>query len=991
MALVAALLLPASVSALTMGSLTVNGGNPVFVGTNVQAVCTATRTGTMPAFYDIPVTANFTAPDGGTLSPASSAFASSDTLNYSAQTTWTAPAAVGDYRLTCQAVGSRTGANTPITTTVHVNPPPAAAPVISSITGPAGASFIGSSVGLSVAASDPGALYPLTYAWSGPGTFGPPGETTTWTAPGVAGTYTLTVAVTNTAGVSATSTIEVTTILAALQSSFAATMTYPRRVAASSEGDLFVVDDAGVLHLVTRMGGRKGSTALGATAVAVAPGCVYVATRQAGILKVDPATGRRLGSIPWQDSSAISGLAWDPAQGWLWAATAEGRRAVALRPDGSEALSIASAEGRGLLAVADVAYDAATNTVWVAERDGQYGNRVHVFDAASATWLRSMLPAGTVMDTGGIALGSSGRVFVSDAFSGNVAVMTSTGTSLGTMGSKGDVDGYLLHPRGVAFLPNGDLAVANGWFGRVERFGTGASLPTCAGDSDCDGLPDLWEHRHGLKPNDPSDALLDLDGDGLTNLEEFQLGTDPRNADTDGDGVSDGVEASTGFDPLDPNDHLPVLTIAPQTVTPGVVTLRATSSSPLPCAATWRQLSGGTVVLRDETTLAPSFVVRKAGGYRFEATATCGSVASAPAVANVEVLNVAPIADAGLDVTTAPGRPVTLSAAFSSDANGDALTFAWDQVAGVPVQITARGPRLTVRPTGAGHYAFRLTATDSGGLAGEAIRSVVVVDDQLPTAIVSQPVLTASVGLPVTLDASASLPQGVTFSWIDRTGAVSLPAEAAPIFVPSAPGLYAFEVTAWNGALRSPPAQVVVLASQGAALPVAVASAPSTARIAELVALDGGGSSGAALSYAWRQVAGPAAGHTGADAATAKVVPFATGAYAFELTVTDATGAVSAPAIARFDVVAPGQSLPVATVDPVADAVVGQLVILHGSAQPSASRYRWSQLSGPWVALEASGATATFRAPSAGTYRFELVADDGIAQSAPAVVSVNVQ
>jgi len=192
-------------------------------------------------------------------------------------------------------------------------------------------------------------------------------------------------------------------------------------------------------------------------------------------------------------------------------------------------------------------------------------------------------------------------------------------------------------------------------------------------------------------------------------------------------------------------------------------------------------------------------------------------------------------------------------------------------------------------------------------------------------------------------------------------------------------------------AYGTPPARVLVFASQGCALPVAVASAPSTGRIAEVTVLDGGASSGTALSYAWRQLAGPAAGLANADAAVAKVVPFATGAYAFELIVTDASGAVSAPAVVRFDVVAPGQSLPVASIEPVADAVVGQLVILRGSAQPRATRYRWSQLSGPWVALEGSGATVTFRAPSAGTYRFELVADDGIAQSAPVTVSVNVQ
>ncbi len=46
-------------------------------------------------------------------------------------------------------------------------------------------------------------------------------------------------------------------------------------------------------------------------------------------------------------------------------------------------------------------------------------------------------------------------------------------------------------------------------------------------DSDADGMPDDWEIKYGLNPFDPSDANQDLDGDGLTNLQEYQLGTDP--------------------------------------------------------------------------------------------------------------------------------------------------------------------------------------------------------------------------------------------------------------------------------------------------------------------------------------------------------------------------------------------------------------------------------------------------------------------------------
>lgn len=49
-------------------------------------------------------------------------------------------------------------------------------------------------------------------------------------------------------------------------------------------------------------------------------------------------------------------------------------------------------------------------------------------------------------------------------------------------------------------------------------------------DSDGDGIPDTWEIQHGFNPNDPSDAGLDTDGDGQSNLKEFLAGTDPRSA-----------------------------------------------------------------------------------------------------------------------------------------------------------------------------------------------------------------------------------------------------------------------------------------------------------------------------------------------------------------------------------------------------------------------------------------------------------------------------
>lgn len=47
-------------------------------------------------------------------------------------------------------------------------------------------------------------------------------------------------------------------------------------------------------------------------------------------------------------------------------------------------------------------------------------------------------------------------------------------------------------------------------------------------DSDGDGIPDEWEKKYGLDPNDPSDAVKDMNGDGYTNIEKYINGIDPK-------------------------------------------------------------------------------------------------------------------------------------------------------------------------------------------------------------------------------------------------------------------------------------------------------------------------------------------------------------------------------------------------------------------------------------------------------------------------------
>ena len=71
------------------------------------------------------------------------------------------------------------------------------------------------------------------------------------------------------------------------------------------------------------------------------------------------------------------------------------------------------------------------------------------------------------------------------------------------------------------------------------------NLPT---DSDGDGLSDIEEAQLGTNPNS-----ADTDKDGLIDYEEAKIyHTDPKNPDTDGDSFLDGQEVKGGYDPNGP-------------------------------------------------------------------------------------------------------------------------------------------------------------------------------------------------------------------------------------------------------------------------------------------------------------------------------------------------------------------------------------------------------------------------------------------------------
>lgn len=100
--------------------------------------------------------------------------------------------------------------------------------------------------------------------------------------------------------------------------------------------------------------------------------------------------------------------------------------------------------------------------------------------------------------------------------------------------------------RFTALSVNGGLNAGGFTFREIDVQGVQATGPA---DVDGDGMPDSFELAHTSPPS--ATALLphaDLEhdgaGDGLTNLQEYEKGTDPNHPDTDGDTLEDGAEAA---------------------------------------------------------------------------------------------------------------------------------------------------------------------------------------------------------------------------------------------------------------------------------------------------------------------------------------------------------------------------------------------------------------------------------------------------------------
>ena len=356
-----------------------------------------------------------------------------------------------------------------------------------------------------------------------------------------------------------------------------------------------------------------------------------------------------------------------------------------------------------------------------------------------------------------------------------------------------------------------------------------------------------------------------------------------------------------------------------------------------------------------------------------------------------------PTARSGQDQEVDP-TVVTLDGSGSSDPNGDPLRYAWAQTAGTSVKLSdATVSKPTFVGKKKGDYRFRLVVND--GKVDSLPDDVAVRVRNVKPAASAGGNHVVDAGTRVVLDGSGSRDPNedpLRFSWVQTDGlpvALQNANTQSASFVPSTSGVYRFELSVCDDELCGDPDDVQVIVNAENHVPSANAGQDQTVRVQDTVTLDGSGSTdadGNPLLYSWSQTEGPQqVVLQGATTVRARFSPTRAGVYRFELVVNDGTD--SSPADSVTVTVEGLNHRPVAVVDAVVEAEVGDWIALDGSESfdPDGDvlSYVWSQKAGAQVTLNSEdSAVAGFYAVTEGVLAFELVVHDGELSSEPARV-----
>jgi dienelactone hydrolase len=361
--------------------------------------------------------------------------------------------------------------------------------------------------------------------------------------------------------------------------------------------------------------------------------------------------------------------------------------------------------------------------------------------------------------------------------------------------------------------------------------------------------------------------------------------------------------------------------------------------------------------------------------------------------------NAIPVANAGADVTIS-GSSVALSGS-ASDEDGTIATYAWTQVSGSPLVMTAStSPSLNLNGLANGDYVFKLKVTDSNGNTDSDYVRVQVKANTAPVVnagadvVVTLPVNSASLAA-IASDADGTV---ANYNWEQVAGgaATLLPSGQTLAVSDLVEGNYVFRVTVSDnaGATANDEVNVTVKAPElDAARPVITVSAgadkivklPTTS--ATLLATVSG-SDGTPLTYQWTRLSGATCTMLYSTTNKLLVKYLTSGTYSFRITVTDSYGTSVSD-----DITVIVDAPPV--VNAGADQTItlpNSSIVLAGSATDADGtvvKYKWSKYSGPNVTMSGSGnSTVTMTNLVAGTYVFKLTVTDNIGVTGSDYVTV---
>lgn len=459
-----------------------------------------------------------------------------------------------------------------------------------------------------------------------------------------------------------------------------------------------------------------------------------------------------------------------------------------------------------------------------------------------------------------------------------------------------------------------------------------------------------------------------------------------------------------------------------QSVTAGdAVTLSGNATDPDGDALTysWAQTdaTGIVIELDDATTATPSFTAPAVDAhttFTFELTVSDGEFSVTDSV-DVNVApqgssNNAPVADAGIAQTLdeSSNLIVTLDGSASSDADGDSLTYLWEQTdpSGHAVNLNDASSDIAtfVAPDIQEDIVltFRLTVFD-GELSSSDTANVTLRFVNHPPVANAGSDQTVNEGTLVTLSGSATDADGdmPSLTWSQVSGpAISLsntnddqPTFTAPVVATST--ALVFRLKATDSHNFSGTDTVTITVQDTNVAPVANAGNNQSVTAGDSVSLSGSATDddGDTLSYSWAQADSTGLNVTLADSSSASTTftaPAVTEATALAFTLTVSDGAKSATDTVNISVSPQAAS----NLPPIANAGANQSVnegvnvTLDGSASsdPEAANltYAWTRIDSNQVAVTLSDAGAvmpTFRAPDINadtvlTFRL-TVTDDG--------------